>query len=74
MKIWRILTLSAVVLAVAAGALAGFTTWLSPAMRTGMFAVAAIAFSLVVYFNWRQRFARRMVGGDERNEALPTSA
>ena len=56
MKMWKILTM-AIVLVFASGPLiARFTTWIAPAIRTVLFALAppvAVAFVLVLYFNWR---------------------
>ena len=58
MKMWRILTV-AIALAIATGPLiARFTTWMAPATRTVLFALAspvAVAFVLVLYFNWRAK-------------------
>ena len=58
MKIWRILTLTIVLASVGAPLIAEFTTWLAPAVRTGLLALAPAAAAgvvLVLYFNWRAR-------------------
>jgi hypothetical protein len=58
MKMWKILTM-AIVLAIATGPLiARFTTWIAPATRTVLFALAppaVVAFVFVFYFNWRAK-------------------
>ena len=58
MKMWRILTLAIVLVIVSAPLIARFTTWIAPATPTALFALAppvAVAFVLVLYFNWRAR-------------------
>ena len=77
MKMWRIVTLAIVFVSIAVPVLAAFTTWLPPAIRTAVFAVAppvAVAFLLVVYFNWRAKLKSRVVAGEEREEELLTPA
>ena len=58
MKMWRILTIAIVLVIVSAPLIARFTTWIAPATRTVLFALAspvAVAFVLVLYFNWRAK-------------------
>ena len=77
MKTWRILTLTVTVIAVVAPLLSGFTTWLPPAMRQGVLAMAppvAAAFVLVAYFNWRGRLRDEIVDNDRRDDELATAA
>lgn len=42
MRMWKVLTLAIAVVAVAAPALAGFTTWLPPSIQTEVSALALL--------------------------------
>jgi len=71
MKVWKIFTLTAVVLMLAEVVLARFMTWLPGAIPIGLLALlppVALALALVAYFDWRGRLKSRIVdedGGDE---------
>ena len=72
MKTWKILTLAIALVSVAVPLVAGFTTWLSAAVKAGVVALAppvAVATGLVLYFNWRARFKRQILADHERGEA-----
>ena len=76
MKLWRILTLTIVLVTISAPLLAGFTTWLALWVQTRLFALAppvAMALVLVLYFEWRARLKRRIVA-DERHDELSRAA
>jgi urea transporter len=73
MKTWKILTLAIVLASVAAPLVARFTTWLSPAVKAGVFAVApplTVAVALVLYFNWRAKLKRQALAQDDRDELV----
>ena len=77
MKVWRILTLTLVLLIVGAPLVAGFMNWLAPAVRAGVLSLAppiAAALVLVRYFNWRARARSRILGEGGRDQELPTAA
>jgi hypothetical protein len=77
MKVWRILTLTLVLVIVGAPLVAGFVNWLAPAVRAGMVSLAppaAAAFALVLYFNWRARLKRRILGDATRDQELAKAA
>jgi hypothetical protein len=77
MKVWRILTLTTVLVIVGAPLVAGLMTWLGPAVRAGLLSLAppaAAAFALVLYFNWRARLKNRMLGDAKRDQELATAA
>ena len=77
MKTWRILTLTITVIAVVAPLLSGFATWLPPAVRQGVVALAppvAAAFLLVTYFNWRGRLRNQIVDDNRRDDELARAA
>jgi O-antigen/teichoic acid export membrane protein len=62
-KSWRFVTLSIVLVGIVALVLAEFTSWLPPAVRDGLVAIApplAAALALVLYFNWRARFRNQI--------------
>ena len=76
MKMWRILTLTIVLVTISAPLVVGFTTWLAPSVSTRLFALAppvAMALVLVLYFEWRARLERRIVA-DERHDELSRAA
>ena len=77
MKVWRILTLAMALLVIGAPLVAGFMNWLAPAVRAGMLSLAppaAAALALVLYFNWRARLKRRILGDAKRDQELATAA
>ena len=77
MKVWRILTLTMVLVIVGAPLVAGFMNWLPPAVRAGVLSLVppmAAALVLVLYFNWRARVKRRILGDARRDEELATAA
>ena len=56
MKVWRFLTLAAVLLIVGAPLVAGLMNSLVPAVRAGVLSLAppmALALALVAFFEWR---------------------
>ena len=76
MKVWRILTLTMVLLIVGAPLVAGFMNWLAPAVRAGVLSLAppaAAALALVLYFNWRARLKSRILGDAGRDQELADS-
>ena len=77
MKVWRILTLTMVLVIIGAPLAAGFMNLLAPAVRAGVLSLAppmAAALVLVLYFNWRARVKRRILGDARRDEELATAA
>jgi len=77
MKVWRILTLTTVLVIVGAPLVTGFMTWLAPAVRTGLLSLAppaAAALALVLYFNWRAKFKSRILGDAKRDEEVAMAA
>ena len=77
MKVWTFLTLTMVLLIVGASLVAGFMNWLSPAVRAGVLSLAppmATALALILYFEWRARIRRRILGEVERDEELSSAA
>jgi hypothetical protein len=77
MKVWRILTLTMVLVIIGAPLVAGFMNWLPPAVQAGLLSLAppaAAALALVLYFNWRARLTRRMLGDAKRDQELAAAA
>ena len=77
MKVWRVLTLTMVLVIIGAPLVAGFMNWLTPAVRAGVLSLVppmAAALVLVLYFNWRARVKRRILGDTRRGEELATAA
>ena len=77
MKMWRVLTLTIVLVWIGAPLVDKFMTWLAPALWAAVVAFAppaAAALALVLYFDWRTRLKSRFRGGDHRDEELPTAA
>ena len=77
MKVWRILTLTMVLVIVGAPLVMAFINWLPPAVRAGVLSLAppaAAAVALVLYCNWRVRVKRRILGDARRDEELATAA
>jgi hypothetical protein len=71
LKVWKIVTLAMVFLSLAEVVLARLTTWLPPAIQTGLLALAppvAFALILVAYFDWRARLKSRIVADSGRDE------
>ena len=63
MKLWRVLTLTIVLVWIGAPLIDGVMTWLAPALWAGVVAVAppaAAALALVLYFHWRARLKDRI--------------
>jgi hypothetical protein len=76
MKMWRIVTLTIVLVSISGPLLAGFTPWLAPWVQTRLGALAppvAMALVLVLYFEWRARLKRRIVA-DNRHDELARAA
>ena len=77
MKVWRILTLTMVLVIIGAPLGAGFMNGLPPAVQAGLLSLAppaAAALALVLYFNWRARLTRRMLGDAKRDQELAAAA
>ena len=77
MKVWRILTLTMVLVIIGAPLVAGFMNWLPPAVRAGVSSLAppmAAALALVLFFNWRARIKSRILGDAKRDQELATAA
>ena len=71
MKIWKIVTLTIIVASIATPLVAGLTTWLPPAIRTVVLALAppaAVAIVLVAYFEWRAKLKSEMLADDRRDD------
>ena len=75
MKMWKILTLTMVLVSIAAPFVAGFT-----GVPRAVFAVvvelalpAAVALALVVYFDWRAKLKSRILRDARRDEELATA-
>ena len=77
MKVWRVLTLTIVLVWIGAPLVDKFMTWLAPALWAALVAVAppvAAAVALVLYFHWRTRLKSRFLGDAQRDEELATAA
>ena len=77
MKVWSILTLTAVLVILVAPLVEQFMNGLAPAVRTGLLSLAppaAAALALVLYFNWRARLKSRILGDAKRDQELATAA
>ena len=77
MKVWRVLTLTIVLVWIGAPLVDGFMTWLAPTLWATTMAVAppvAAALALVLYFHWRTRLKSRVVGDPRSDEELATAA
>ena len=77
MKIWRIVTLTIVVASITTPLVAGLTTWLPPAIRSVVLALAppaAVAIMLVVYFEWRAKLKSEILADDRRDDEPVTAA
>jgi hypothetical protein len=77
MRLWRSLTLTAVLLSVGAPLIAGVAMWLPAAVRTTVATLAPVmgaAVLLVVYFTWRARLKSHAVTDTRRDDELPTAA
>jgi hypothetical protein len=77
MKVWRILTLTMVLVIVGAPLVARSIDWLAPALRAGVLSLAppmAAALVFILYFNWRARITRRTLGDAGRDQKLAKAA
>ena len=77
MKMWRVLTLTIVLVWIGAPLVDGFMTWLAPALWAAVMAIAppaAAALALVLYFHWRTRLKSQILAATPRDEELPTAA
>jgi hypothetical protein len=77
MKIWRILTLTIVLVSVAVPLVAGLKAWLAPVVWAGALALTAplaAAIVLVVYFEWRAKLRREILAANKRDDALANAA
>jgi hypothetical protein len=77
MKIWRILTLTIVLVSVAVPLVAGLKAWLAPVVWAGALALIpplAAAIVLVVYFEWRAKLRREILAANKRDDALANAA
>jgi hypothetical protein len=77
MKVWRILTLTIVLVTIGAPLVARVSTWLASAVPAGLLALAApvaAALVLVLYFNWRARLRSRILGAAARDRELTAAA
>ena len=77
MTLWKVVTLVLALAGIGAPLVVGsITTWLTPAVKAVVFALAppvAVAVVLVAYFNWRARFKHRILS-DERHDELVRAA
>ena len=77
MKVWRVLTLTMVLVIAGAPLVAGFMNWLPPAVRAGVLSLAppmAAALVFVLYFDWRARVKSRILGNAGRDQECATTA
>jgi len=77
MTLWKIVTLVITLVSIGAPLVAGFTAWLSPSVKSAVFALGspvAVAVVLAVYFNWRGRFKRRILAEEGRDDELVRAA
>ena len=76
MKMWRILTLSIALVSIVAPLVAGFTTWVVPATRTGVLRAGASCgcLAVILYFNWRARLKSQILADDRRDDKLVRTA
>ena len=77
MKVWRILTLTMVLVVVGGPLVAGVMSWLPLSVRTGILSLAppaAAALALVLYFDWRGRLKSRILGHAERDQEMAAAA
>ncbi len=73
MKIWRVLTVTIVLVWIGVPLVDGIMTRFAPAVWAGVVAVAppvAAALALVLYFQWRVRLRNRMGGKARRDEEV----
>jgi hypothetical protein len=71
------LTLTMVLVSMSAPLVVGVMNSLGPAVRAGVLSLAppmAMALALVLYFEWRARIKRRMLGEIERDQELSSVA
>ena len=77
MKLWRILTLTIVLVSVAVPLVAGLKAWVAPVVWAGALALTpplAAAIVLVVYFEWRAKLRRDLLAANKRDDALANAA
>jgi hypothetical protein len=77
MKLWRILTLTIVLVSVGAPLVAGFTIWLPATVRTAVVVLAppmGAAVLLVVYFTWRARLKSHTLTDSRPHDELAAAA
>ena len=77
MKVWRILTMTIVLVWIGAPLVDRFLTWLAPAVWAAVLALAppiAAALALVLYFQWRSRITSRIVGKTAREDEMAAAA
>ena len=72
MKMWRLVTLTIVLVWAGVPLIDKFMTWLTPTVWAGVVAVAppvAAAVALVLYFHWRARLKSRFLSDLEPRSA-----
>ena len=77
MKVWRILTLTMVLVIIGAPLAVEFMNWLTPAIRAGALSLAppaAAALAFVLYFNWRSGLKNRISEDARRDDELARAA
>jgi hypothetical protein len=77
MKLWRVLTLTIVLVWIGAPLADGLMTWLAPAVWAGVVALAppaAAALALVLYFRWRSRLKSQIAGQSARDDEMAAAA
>jgi hypothetical protein len=76
-KVWRILTLTMILVIVGAPLVERLMNWLPPAVWAGVSSLlppAAAAVAFVLYFNWRARLKTRTSAHDGRDDELASAA
>jgi len=77
MKIWRVLTVTIVLVWIGVPLVDGIMTRFAPTVWAGVVAVAppvAAALALVVYFKWRARLRSRIGGAARHDEEVAIAA
>ena len=77
MKMWKILTMTIVLVSIGAPFVAGFASWLPRGVRALVVELAlpaAVALALVVYFDWRARLKSRILNDARRDDELATAS
>jgi hypothetical protein len=73
MKMWKIITMTLVLVSIGAPFVAGSASWLPQAVWALVVELAppaAAAVALVVYFDWRARVKSRMLDSARRDEEI----